>query len=67
MWIDLELEYETVETGKKGTHCIRVRYVQLRYPYVQCYITTCIIEYVVMNVYIRITPGVHNIFMYLRT
>ena len=29
--IDLELEYETVETGKKGTHCIRVRSV---YTYV---------------------------------
>ena len=24
---DLELEFETVETGKKGVHCIRVRYV----------------------------------------
>ena len=22
--LDLELEYETVETGKKETHCIRV-------------------------------------------
>ena len=22
---DLELEFETVETGKKGVHCIRVR------------------------------------------
>ena len=27
VWIDLELEFETVETGKKGIHCIRVRYV----------------------------------------
>jgi len=23
---DLELEFEAVETGKKGVHCIRVRY-----------------------------------------
>jgi len=27
MCTDLELEFETVETGKKGVHCIRVRYV----------------------------------------
>jgi len=25
--IDLELEFETVGTGKKGVHCICVRYV----------------------------------------
>ena len=26
---DLELEFETVDTGKKGIHCIRVRYVSI--------------------------------------
>ena len=39
MTIDLELEYETVETGKKGTHCIRVRYVHTysnAYPVLYC-------------------------------
>ena len=59
---DLELEFETVETGKKGVHCIRVRYVSdanhNMYPYARAYYCN--------QETIRTTPGdTYRSFLYV--